>query len=48
MNYAEAAFFDRNHCQHVAAYFEVKRLARVDSKLASLRRGDRIRDRAFA
>ena len=48
MNYSEAAFFDRNACQHVADYLEAKRLQRVNHQLASLRRGDRIRQRAFA
>lgn len=28
MIYAEAAYFDGNHCQHVADYLERKRLAR--------------------
>lgn len=27
--YSEAAYFDGNHCQHVAAWEEHKRLARI-------------------
>lgn len=29
MLYSEAAYFDGNHCQHVAAWEEHKRLARI-------------------
>lgn len=29
MNYAEAAYFDGNHCQHVAARDDHLRLARI-------------------
>lgn len=29
MMYAEAAYFEGNHCQHVAAYEEAKRLERI-------------------
>jgi hypothetical protein len=29
MIYAEAAYFDGNHCQHVADYHEARRLARI-------------------
>ena len=29
MIYSEAAFFDGNHCQHVAAWEERKRLNRI-------------------
>ncbi len=29
MLYSEAAYFDGNHCQHVAAWEEEKRLARI-------------------
>lgn len=47
MNYSEAAFFDRNHCQHVADYYEALRLARAEAGVAILRRS-RIRHRAFA
>ena len=39
MNYAEAAYFDGNHCAHVAAYMEQERLAvRVESCFAQLDR----------
>lgn len=29
MHYAESAFFDGNHCAHVAARDEFRRLARI-------------------
>lgn len=29
MIYAEASYFDGNHCQHVAAWEEHKRLTRI-------------------
>jgi hypothetical protein len=29
MMYSEAAYFEGNHCQHVAAWEEAKRLARL-------------------
>lgn len=29
MIYSEAAYFEGNHCQHVAAYEEAKRLERI-------------------
>lgn len=29
MSYSEAAYFDGNHCAHVAAWEETKRLARI-------------------
>jgi hypothetical protein len=35
MNYAEAAYFDGNHCAHVAAYEEAKRLDRIRSTTAA-------------
>jgi hypothetical protein len=31
MIYAEAAYFDGNHCAHVAARDEARRLARIDA-----------------
>lgn len=32
MQYAEAAYFDNNHCAHVAAYFEAQRLERIEQR----------------
>lgn len=29
-NYSEAAYFDGNHCHHVAAYEENERLRRIE------------------
>lgn len=48
MNYAEASFFDRNHCQHIADYYETLRLQRAAQSFTRLRRNDRVRNRAFA
>lgn len=33
---AEAAYFDGNHCQHVAAYEDAKRLERIKRTNAAL------------
>jgi hypothetical protein len=30
MTYSERAYFDGDHCAHVAAYFEAARLARIE------------------
>lgn len=38
-SYSEAAYFDGNHCHHVAAYEENERLRRI--KLSTLRVIDR-------
>lgn len=32
MCYAEASYFDGYHFQHIAAYYEVKRLAAIDKR----------------
>lgn len=34
MNYSEAAFFDGDHCQHVAAYHEWQRSNRIEAQLS--------------
>lgn len=36
MLYAEAAYFDGNHCQHVATWEEHKRLARIRKQAAGI------------
>lgn len=41
MIYSEAAFFDGNHCQHVAAWQENERLRRIDRRAAQHRRNGR-------
>lgn len=44
MIYSEAAYFDGNHCQHVAAYEEAKRLERIRreaTKMVERRRNGR-------
>lgn len=38
MAYAEAAFFDGNHCQHVAARDEHQRLGRIQRQASSIAR----------
>lgn len=38
-SYSEAAYFDGNHCHHVAAYEENERLRRI--KLSTLRMVER-------
>lgn len=48
MIYAEAAYFDGNHCQHVADYHEARRLARKRdeaqkaARMIERRRGGRV------
>lgn len=42
MIYAEAAYFDGDHCAHVAAFEDAKRLRRInDRNRAALRSHDR-------
>lgn len=41
MNYSEAAFFDHNHCQHVADYHRELSDRRVRSKIAASLRASR-------
>lgn len=36
MIYAESAYFDGNHCAHVAAWEDAKRLARIRAQGAAL------------
>lgn len=36
MIYSEAAYFDGNHCQHVAAWEDAKRLARIRKQGAAM------------
>lgn len=36
MIYSEAAYFDGNHCAHVAAWQEAKRLARIRKQGAAM------------
>jgi len=46
MIYAEAAYFDGNHCAHVAARDEVKRLARKGDEMRRALRDRRTGSRA--
>lgn len=46
MDYAEAAYFDGNHCQHAADRDEARRLHRINAKIRTMverRRGSRAR-----
>ena len=36
MNYSEAAYFNGDHCQHVVAWLEAKRLAMILRRNAAL------------
>ena len=44
MLYAEAAYFDGNHCHHVATWEEHKRLARIRKACDTFARNDRRRN----
>jgi len=41
MLYSEAAYFDGNHCQHVAAWEEHKRLVRIARQAREAHRQNR-------
>lgn len=49
MPYSEMAYFEGNHCQHVAAYDEARRLARIAARnrealrMVERRKGSRAR-----
>jgi hypothetical protein len=38
MLYDEAAFFDNNACQHVADWYNVQRIKRINAELERIRR----------
>lgn len=41
MSYSEAAYFDGNHCQHVADRLEALRLKRIDDTHRKIARSTR-------
>lgn len=38
MIYAEAAYFDGNHCQHVADWLDARRRKRAETDMRDMRR----------
>lgn len=44
MNYAEAAYFDGNHCHHCAAYEDNKKRVRIEGHIVKVATGFRSLD----